>query len=127
MIVSEADSQTVEWFCFGLGLGLDFVFWLIPLSFLSNGSKQDSITVLFFALTFSWKPASFAPPVRKSGMGPVPRVGPATNPESLLALWEPWVLGEGLTGQDQDEAMKSYSFSGLVPTLWGLSRLPLSH
>lgn len=95
---------------------MDFVFWFIPLSFLSNGSKQDSITVLFFRHFLGNQLHS--PPVRKSGKGPVPRQGPAAHPVSTGAMRAlgPW---GGVEGQNQDKEMNARSFSGLLPSSLG--------
>lgn len=78
VIVSQADPKTMEWFCVGLGLG--FVLQRIPLSFLPNGSEQDSIPALcVFTGTFSWKPTYFAaPPHPLSGRGLSWRPGEAS-------------------------------------------------
>lgn len=76
MLVSQADSKTIEWFC--VGLGLDSVLanpTFIPFKW--QRARLNPCIVFYWDIFFETNVAHCSPPpVRKSGKGPVrpPRV-----------------------------------------------------
>lgn len=106
MIVSEADSKTVECFCFGFGL--DFVFLVNPtfILFKWQQARLSLRTVFHFDIFFPNQLHS--PPARESGKEPVRgwNLLPV-RPESPSGPWELWALGMGSGDREL--------FPGLVP------------
>lgn len=74
-------------------------FWLIPLSFFSNGSKRDSASALFFTSTFSFQTNFTRPQPEKVGRN-LSAAGTCCPPAQSL-LWAMGALGswDGVGGQ----------------------------